>query len=471
MKVLKGKYSWISEGDIRIDSSFHLSDGRVTRKILEQSPLGNNRLGDVTDEIFYGGRAKRIYVENEIVGVPFMGSSDMLKSDFSSLKYISRKITKNIEQSYLKEGWTLVTRSGTVGKTAYVNKNFEEKTASEHIIRVVPCDNIKSGYLYSFLSSKFGYSLMTQGTFGAVIQHIEPDYLAALPIPILKEIIQQQSHNLILEASSLRFEANTMLKSAQRKLKVYTNLNDLKTDAYEYFGNQSNNRKVSAFKRNISEITPISINAFNYSKRIEKLEENVKSGKYLSLAECLNDKKFFSTSSFQRLELDSPTAIKLINQSDIFHIKKQGKMLARKFVKADKLVEYGEVIIAGVGTLGENETFCRAIFANEELEGQLISGEFLRMKTNMKVPPGYLYCWLASDYGFRFIRKTQSGTKLCRPIHKLLELIPVPIIEDKLMNEIDEIVKHAHKKLYDAYNKEMSAIKLIEKEIESWQKS
>ena len=245
----------------------------------------------------------------------------------------------------------------------------------------------------------------------------------------------------------------------------------MNNDDYEFFGTHNSNRKVSVFTRNRSELTPVSINAFNYSKKVELLEKRVKSQNYLSLSECLNEKQFFSSGSFKRLELNSPKAIKLINQTDVFDLQKEGKMLAPIYVKSDKLVEYGEVLIAGVGTLGEGETFCRAIFANEELEGQLISGEFIRMKTNDKVPSGYLFAWLSSDYGFRFIRKTQSGTKLCRPIQELLKNIPVPIIEKAEMLKIDEQVKKAHTMLFEALNAENKAIELIEKEIESWQKS
>ena len=78
----------------------------------------------------------------------------------------------------------------------------------------------------------------------------------------------------------------------------------------------------------------------------------------------------------------------LINQKDIFDNIIKGKYISKRGVNATSLVEYGEVLIAGVGTLGENETFCRAIFANEDLKGQLISGEFIRMKTWIRIPTG-----------------------------------------------------------------------------------
>jgi hypothetical protein len=139
-------------------------------------------------------------------------------------------------------------------------------------------------------------------------------------------------------------------------------------------------------------------------------------------------------------------------------------------VKISNLVEYGEILIAGVGTLGESETFCRAIFANEDLQGQLVSGEFIRMKTTEDMPSGYLFAWLNTDYGFRLIRNTQAGTKLCRPILRLFIEIPVPIIDTESMLEIDRLVREAHTKRHEANVKELKAIKMVEDEIEKWNK-
>ena len=160
----------------------------------------------------------------------------------------------------------------------------------------------------------------------------------------------------------------------------------------------------------------------------------------------------------------------LINQKDIFDTIVKGKYISKRNVKTNNLVEYGEVLIAGVGTLGENETFCRAIYANEDLVGQLVSGEFIRLKTNGKVSSGYLYAWLASDYGFRLLRNLQAGTKLCRPIPRLVLEIPVPIVEKDVMEEIDKMVKDAYTKRYRANCNERKAISLVEQEIESWNK-
>ena len=90
------------------------------------------------------------------------------------------------------------------------------------------------------------------------------------------------------------------------------------------------------------------------------------------------------------------------------------------------------------------------------------------MKTTKEVTSGYLFAWLDTDYGFRLIRNTQAGTKLCRPIPRMLLEIPVPLIDSDSMQEIDRLVREAHTKRYQANCNERKAISMVEKEIESW---
>lgn len=455
---------------VRLDSKFHLSDGVLSRNKVMKAPYLIKTVGDVSSDIFYGNRAKRIYIKDTNRGIPFISSSDMLKSDLNGVKYISKKYSISRSSILLKKNWILISRSGTIANTIYTNKLFENKAGSEHIIRVVPNNRIYSGFLFSYLSSKIGYTLLSQGTFGAVIQHIEPEHVANIPVPIFPESKQHEIHNLIIESANLRVEANKLLEEAKCKLLSYASLPQLTANDYDYFGPRSSERQISCFSKNIRNIDFTTINAFNHSSRIEKTKQSIrKICRTIPLEDILDDNKLFSTGSFPRIEVKSDNGIMLINQKDIFDTIIKGKKISRRNVRMDNLVEYGEVLIAGVGTLGENETFCRSIFANEDLQGQLVSGEFIRMKVKEKHLSGYLFAWLSSDYGFRLIRNTQTGTKLCRPIPRLLLQIPVPLLENAQMTEIDQLVKQAHTLYHRSNVQENQAISLVEKEIESWQ--
>lgn len=451
---------------LRFDSSYHLSDGVTVKRDIAASPYPLMFIGKAAERIFIGGRARRVYVKDKKHGIPFLSSSDILQADLENVKLASKKYTPNIEEMTLQKGWTLITRSGTIGNCAFANAKHAQKLASEDVIRLVPNNILKQGYIYAYLASKPGYSLLTQGTFGAVIQHIEPAFVASLPIPVLPESFQQEVDDLIQESAKLREVAADMLEQAKRLLKEKASLDELVPEDYDYYGHRSADRKVSCFSIKQKEITTTTINAFNYSRRILNTKSKIQST--VPLKEVLLYNDVFSTGSFPRVEVSGNNGIMLINQSDIFDAIIKGKRISKRRVKTDNLVEYGEVLIAGVGTLGDSEKFCHVIFANEDLVGQLVSGEFIRMKTTKEVPSGYLFAWLDTDYGFRLIRNTQAGTKLCRPIPRMLLEIPVPLIDSDSMQEIDRLVREAHTKRYQANCNERKAISMVEKEIESW---
>ena len=332
-------------------------------------------------------------------------------------------------------------------------------------MRVIP-KNIKEGMLYAYLASKFGKLLLTTNTYGSVIPTLNASNIADLLIPNFPESFQQEVDDLIQESTRLREEASDMLSKTEELLKEAANLRDLIPEDYDYYGPRGAEREVSCFVRKRKDITTTTINAFNLSERIRKTKASMPCATK-PLKQVLLGGDTFSTGSFPRIEVKEGHGVMLINQSDIFDTIIKGKYISKRNVKVTNLVEYGEVLIAGVGTLGEGETFCRAIFANEDL-GQLVSGEFVRMKTTNEVPSGYLYAWLSSDYGFRLIRNIQAGTKLCRPIPRLLLEVPVPIIDKENMLKIDQLVREAHTKRYEANNCERKAIRMVEQEIEKW---
>ena len=210
MKALKVAFQDINTA-MRFDGSYHLSEGTIYLKKLRKMP--HKELENLTSEIFTAGRSKRIYTEEQY-GYPYLSNSDVVKQNpLDGCKYNSKKYGYD-KPSFLKEGMIVTGRVGAIGQTAYITSEFEENKAmgSDNIIRIVPNDMDKSGYIYSFLASKYGNTLLWKLAAGGVQPYISDSMLTDMPIPMLPESKQQQIHNLILEASKLRVEANKSLK-------------------------------------------------------------------------------------------------------------------------------------------------------------------------------------------------------------------------------------------------------------------
>jgi len=452
----------------RFDGSYHNAEVNIYSSVIERH--SSFKLKDYCTEIFTSGRNKRVYTTKEF-GYPFLSNSDVVAADpLASCKYSSKKYGFD-EKAILRKGMILTGRVGAIGQTAFVPGYLEAYNAmgSDNIIRICVKPEERNGFIYAYLASKIGNLSFWKHATGGVQPFITDAMVGELPIPDFPEAFQKEVDDLIQESARLREEATEALEDASKLLKHYASLSDLTEADYDYYGPRSYERQVSCFVKSRKDIDSTTINAFNHSERIKNTKDKI-TCLTRPLKDLIINGDVFSTGSFPRIEVKEDKGIMLINQSDIFDTIIRGKHISKRNVKLSNLVEYGEVLIAGVGTLGENETFCRCIYANEDLVNQLVSGEFIRMKTIEEIPSGYLYTWLSSDYGFRFIRNLQTGTKLCRPIPRLLLEIPVPIIESNKMRKIHDIVTDAHTKRYKANCLVKQAIGMIENEIEHWNK-
>lgn len=463
---------YLSKGQIRIDPSFHLSSCLKYYSLLERCPYPITSIKECSSEVFLGNIFSRIFVADVENGISYISPSCMTKKNPSTGKYLANKQAKQLKRLLLKDNYILISCSGTIGNVVLTNKMFDGKIASHDLIRVVPNEkNNLSGVIYAYLASSIGHSFLTQSKFGGVVKHINDEHVEQIPIPVFPDNIQHIVNSLIFDAKKLREEASDMLIEAECILKHEASLRDLNVDDYNYYGSYKENREVSCFVRNSKEIGSLSFHAFNHSERIRKTVELLKACNTIRLYDALDESKMQSPSGVSVIELETNHGIMLINQSDIFDNIVSGKWVANRPKYKKQLLQYGEVLIAKIGTLGEGETFCRTVFVGEELEGQLISSAFYRLKGTEECPSGYIFAWLNSDYGFRFLRSTQYGTKQCYPNTAIFYDLPIPIIEKSKIIQIDDMVKKAHTMRHQSNLKEKEAILIIESEFEKWNKN
>ena len=465
MRVATINIEFIRSGKCRCDGKHFLNNHSYLTLPLETNLFRCCRLEELA-EVFNPPVFKRQFCLNGPKSVKYFQSSDILSSLENSYIYINKEQALSLNL-IVKKNDILVTGFGTIGDTRLVSKFQDGTSYANNVCRIRVRNGQFFGAIYAFMASKYGHAQLNKNASGSVVRYIEAPGIKKTLIPILPDSLKNDIDTQIQKSSRLREDAIDILMTADRLLKTKVGLRELTSNDYDYFGNRSYQRQVSCFTRNIQEIGTTTINAFNHSERIRKIKAEM-TCPTRPLKDFLLGHDTFSTGSFPRIEVNPGHGIMLINQSDIFDTIIKGKYISRRGVKVDNLVEYGEVLVAGVGTLGENETFCRTIFANEDLTGQLVSGEFIRMKTTNDMPSGYLFTWLSSDYGFRLLRNLQTGTKLCRPIPKLILELPVPIIDKESMQEIDRLVREAHTKRHLANQMELKAISMVEQEIEKW---
>ncbi len=210
----------LSDMSGRLDASYHVPIVDAITEHLRKYAEEVTTVGDarVSKEVILPGRFKRVYVD-EGYGRVFIGGKQLYQLDPANKKYLSNvhhgdRIAKQLE---LHEDMTLITCSGTIGKVTLVGKHWENWTANQHIIRVVPANKDIAGYLNVFLASDYGFHLITRFTYGSVVDEIDDNHVRAIPIPLLKNHeLQQQINGLALEANQKRYEAYQLEQEALR---------------------------------------------------------------------------------------------------------------------------------------------------------------------------------------------------------------------------------------------------------------
>ena len=447
----------VQSARLRTDASYHLSEGQAVQRDIASSPYPLIHVKDVADDIFIGNRAKRVYVSSAEHGIPFLSSSDILKGDLEHVKLASKKYTPEIERMLLQKGWTLISRSGTIGNCAFATAKHAQKLASEDVIRLVPNNILRGGLVYAYLASKYGHSLLTQGTFGAVIQHIEPDFVGSLPIPQFPESFQKEVDDLMQESSRLREEATDALEESKRLIMNFT--------SKEY--NNISLKKSSSIK--ISSLYSTLNTRFDptiyINKGVQWLTDLQKNTVRLG---DINIKMWYP-GIFKRAYVNN--GLPYIKGSSVFDVnpfKTCDHVSKARTPKLDDLwLKEGMVLITCAGACG----LIKMITKEYEDKGAIGSPDIIRLVSNDSLyTTEYLFAYLQLPPIYDYMQSLKYGSVIERFDIDNIKTIPViePTIE--LSQSITYIIRTYMDKTYRAFNCEEQAISMVEQEIEKWNK-
>lgn len=456
--------SWMDINGRRLVGNYYLSGALEARMILEQleakkQPLQELTLGGITG-IFNGPRFPRHYVDNPDYGVPFLSSTDILAADLSNLSLLSNKQVETKPELLIDEGWTLISCSGTIGRMAYARSDMKGMAGSQHFMRVVPdSQKIKPGYLHAFLSSKFGVPLVVEGTYGAIIQHIEPYHIAELPIPRLNTAIESKAHELIISAAKNRTEALKLISCTNqaiidyfqitppRPLRLYerpsitiVSAENLESRMYGYYFAEWNTDAA------------IEINSLPRDQ-VAFLKDIVE--------------EIYIPHIFKRSYVDDPHyGYPYLTGSDVYQLAPTSdRYLEKNLAENMRLVLHeGMILIQDSGQLGG--LIGHPVAVSEYLDGFACTNNMVRIVPKTKADQGYLFAVLSTDYGYRLITREASGSSIPHLYERDLFDIPVPWPSEKTRKKLGKDVLKAIRLRDEACELEMQARILVEKTIE-----
>jgi type I restriction enzyme S subunit len=145
--------------------------------------------------------------------MPFHLPSQMTDICPKAEKHISRLTRCDINKLRLRYGDILLSRSGTIGAVALVSKTLDNTVFSDDVIRFTAKDNL-SGYIYAYLRSPTGNTLLLTNNYGSAIQHIEPEHIDNILVPNPPDAIKERIGNLIMRSFEMRDKSNELLEKA-----------------------------------------------------------------------------------------------------------------------------------------------------------------------------------------------------------------------------------------------------------------
>lgn len=449
MKIKVIQSSWMAGNGYRLDTNPYLGGALEAKVLLEALALPKQFIRNLVSPeyggIYFAGRASVQWVESSDLGVPFLRGKDIQLADLSESPFISKQQVKENPSFLIKKGMTLITRSGTIGKTGYVRADMDGMATSDPL-RVVPDpQKIAPGYLYAYLSSKFGVPLVASGASGAIIQHLDPNDIADIPVPRLGDALEHQIHELVEQAAEWRTEATSELKAAKEALR-------------SAIGNPPR----FGFSRAGTLTAVVTSSEINRTRRCDPWFFN---GRAVSLERWAREHQngcwrlgdianVYGVSPFKRFYVeDEEHGIGFFGSADIFKLDRTPEsFIARTATKAIEsyILPAGAVVLASSGQL--NGIIGRPQFVDSALTGKAASNHVLRIAPKAeKVLAGYLFAYLAlEELGHPLIQRTATGDSIPEIWSTYVAEIPVLKSEPSVMEAI-------HAQVIDAFEKRVKA--------------
>lgn len=448
---------WLDEGGRRLDCNPYMSGALEARDTLKQLKVRKDALSTLTKGhaggIYNGPMFKRNYVDSAEYGVPFISSGSMLLADLSTLPRLRRLDAESGRLSYLRlrPGMMMISCSGTIGRMTYVRPDMDGVWSSQDVLKVVPDpESIPAGYLYAFLSSRYGVPLVVSGTYGAIIQHIEPEHIAELPVPRFGSVFEQMVAQAIDAAAAERVAASGYRREALELFQAKIEWNE--------------NSSLVAHAPMASALLG-RMDAFHYSPRVE-------AGRYSLAARCgvrLGDQveRVFEPNRGSRLKVTDPDfGVPFLSSSSVFELTPRAEYLVSRILTPNLdglLLSDRDVLIPRSGQLGG--IIGRAVLPLPMNVGQAGSEHLVRVRCHSPSDAAYLWAVLASVPGYWALVGTAFGSSIPSLDSSLISELVVPWLSDADREEIATLAGKAVAAQNKGNELEAAAVELLEEKI------
>lgn len=435
---------------LRFEAEHYLNDNSFLCLVLERNKDNCDTLENLAT-VFNPPVFKRQFCKPTSKSVQYFQSSDVQNAEEFSPVHIFKGQAESLNL-LVNKGDVLVTGFGTIGNTRLVSKHQDGVCYANNVCRIRTNSNIPNGFIYAFMTSKYGYAQLNNNASGSVVRYIEAPGIKRTLVPRVPESFQKEVDDLIQESARLREEATEALEEAHKLIENRFGVSAKKKSSCVSIASirSSHNKRFEAFYHT-------SENRSIYDYIIQNFE-------YKTLGELTS--KIFRPGIFKREYVAD--GVTFLGGADILmQIPDSEKKLSyRQVEKMPELkVKKNWILVTCGGTIGNT------VIIDGQLEKCVVSQHVMRVVPKDDVLKGYLYAVLSSKIGHNLITMFSTGSVIPQIESHHLELIPIPILGNDEMLYIDGLISTYVDKIEISKEKEILAKSIVEKEIEEWNKN
>ena len=434
----------------RLEAKFFLDRYALNARKIERASVKKVILSQVA-HVFNPPVFKRQFCSPTERAVPYCQSSDVTNMAEGSNIYINKAQAEKIN-ALVDKNWILITGFGSIGNTRLTSILTAGSAYANNVCRIVPNGELPYGYLYAFLSSKYGIGQFNKNASGSVVRYIEAPGIKKTLIPILPDAEQQAIHTAIETAARLRVDANALLGEAiqtlEKRLPELRMPTSYIASSASFFGER------------------LRLDATAHLTLIDGFFDKAGQNAALKTVESVSS-QVFTPGIFKRMRVSDPSkGIPFLSGVNLLEVTpKFDDYLSRKMPNlADYVLREGGLASQDSGSI---TSMGYVSIVPKFLDGVTATNNLVRVVPGEINHNPYIYAFLKTAPGQAILRSFSYGTGQLHIDNGQISRLRIPIYED-LFASVTANVEAYSTKFSEAYQLETGAIARVEELVGSW---
>ena len=200
MRIAAISIKKLNKKGCRFEGEHYLNDDSFLSMKIED--LKNVITLESIAQVFNPPVFRRQFCSKSNKSVPYFQSSEVQNASEETNVYIFGEQARRLNL-LVNKGDILITGFGTIGNTRLVNKHQDQVCYANNVCRVRTNEGVSMGYIYAFLSSRYGKAQLNKNGSGSVVRYIEAPGIKKTLIPEFPIDFQKKIDGMIKESSLL----------------------------------------------------------------------------------------------------------------------------------------------------------------------------------------------------------------------------------------------------------------------------